>query len=503
MIRVNNLSFELFAEPLFEKVSFTIKRGDKIGLVGPNGAGKTTILKIILDQLEPDEGSVKIENEKLGYLSQELPFQPNDTVGGFLGFSDKAKIQNALSKVSLNAPVSFSVNGEQKQIRATEKLDESFRVSSLSGGQKTKLALAKILLTRPTILILDEPTNHLDFRGLEWLEKFVNGYSGGVLVISHDRRFLDNTVNKILELDRVNNRFAEYSGNYTDYMISKEKQIARWDDEYEKQQKHKQRLEQWLTLKRQEASMGGDRKKGKQIRAMEKRLQREVYSDELKKPKTEKAIKNLDFGGSVHSDKLILRLENICKKFGNKEVLKGVSFELRGKDHVLLRGENGSGKTTIIKIINGLIKPDSGEIKFGKSVNLGYFAQEHEVLDFEKNIEEEFLSTPRLKKLDKDSRKILGAFLFSGSDVFKKVSSLSLGERVRLIFAKLTNQQNELLVLDEPTNHLDIFSREAIEDALTDYDGAILMVSHDRYFLDKIKLNRIFELENGITSELY
>ena len=150
-----------------------------------------------------------------------------------------------------------------------------------------------------------------------------------------------------------------------------------------------------------------------------------------------------------------------------------------------------------------MIKPDSGEIKFGKSVNLGYFAQEHEVLDFEKNIEEEFLSTPRLKKLDKDSRKILGAFLFSGSDVFKKVSSLSLGERVRLIFAKLTNQQNELLVLDEPTNHLDIFSREAIEDALTDYDGAILMVSHDRYFLDKIKLNRIFELENGITSELY
>lgn len=503
MILINNISKEYFGEPLFEKVSFAIKRGDKIGLVGPNGAGKTTILKIILGQTEPDSGSVKTENEKLGYLSQELPFLPSDTVESFLEFSDSAKIKSALSKVNFNTTIRFTINGEEKNIRATEKLDPKHRVSALSGGQKTKLALAKILLQRPTILILDEPTNHLDFRGLEWLEKFVSDFKGGVLIVSHDRRFLDNTTNKILELDEVNHRFSTYAGNYTDYAMAKEKQTAKWEYEYEKQEKHKRKLEIWLALKKQEASIYDDPSKGKQIRAMKKRLEREVYAKESPKPKSEKKIKNLEFDGKSSSGKLILRLKNICKRSNNKEVLKGIDFEIRGKDHVLLKGENGSGKTTIVKIAIGLIKPDSGEVKIGENVSLGYFAQEHEVLNPQNNVEEEFLATPRLKKLNRDPRKVLGVFLFSGSDAFKKVSSLSLGERVRLIFAKLTNQQNELLILDEPTNHLDTFSREVIEDSLMEFEGAILMISHDRYFLEKIKLNRILELENGKVSEVY
>ncbi len=503
MILVNDLGKEYFGEPLFEKVSFSVGRGDKIGLVGPNGAGKTTILKIILGQTEPDEGSIKIENEKIGYLPQELPFQPQDTVESFLGFTDKIKIRSALSKVSFNTTISFNVNGEEKQIRATEKLDGNLKVSALSGGQKTKLALAKILLQRPTILILDEPTNHLDFRGLEWLEKFISDFKGGVLIVSHDRRFLDNTTNKILELDEVNRKFSTYAGNYTDYAIAKEKQVSKWEYEYERQEKHRKKLELWLALKRQEASMGGDKKKGKQIRAMKKRIEREVIARKIEKPKTDKAMKSMEFLGETASPKLVLRLKNIFKRFNNKEVLKGVDFEIRGKDHILLRGENGSGKTTIVKIATGSIKPDSGEVKVGENINWGYFAQEHEVLNPQNNVEEEFLATPRLKKLDRDPRKILGAFLFSGSDVFKKVSSLSLGEHVRLIFAKLTNQKNELLILDEPTNHLDIFSREVIEDSLMDFEGAILMISHDRYFLDKIKLNRILELENGKTAEIY
>ena len=365
MILVNNISKEYFGEPLFEKVSFSIKRGDKIGLVGPNGAGKTTILKIILGQTESDEGSIKIENEKIGYLPQELPFQPQDTVESFLGFTDKAKIKSALSKVNFNTTIRFTVNGEEKHIRATDKIDAKMKVSTLSGGQKTKLALAKILLQRPTMLILDEPTNHLDFMGLEWLENFISEFRGGILVISHDRRFLDSAVNKILELDQVNRRFSEYAGNYTDYMILKEKQIEKWEYEYEKQEKHKKKLKLWLALKKQEASIYDDPAKGKQIRAMKKRLEKEVYAKELSKPKSEKKIKKLEFGGESSSGKLIFRLKSVFKRFNNKEILKGIDFEIRGKDHILLKGENGSGKTTIVKIATGLIKPDSGEIKIG------------------------------------------------------------------------------------------------------------------------------------------
>ncbi len=503
MISIKNLSKEYFGIPLFESVSFSIKKGDKIGLVGPNGSGKSTIIKIILGKIEADNGSVRVENEKIGYLPQELPFAPEDTIESFLGFGDKIKIKNALGKVNFNTAVKFSANGEEQEIRTTEKLDPNLKIKTLSGGQKTKLALAKIFLHRPSILILDEPTNHLDFRGLEWLENFVREFNGGVLTVSHDRRFLDNTANKILELDSANERFSEFHGNYTDFLIAKETQSEKEGYEYEKQQKHKKRLELWLSLKKQQAAMGGDKKKGKQVRAMKKRLEREVYSQELKRPKREKTIGSIGFDGETNAGKLILKLKNISKRFGQKQVLNGVALEIRGKDHVLLKGENGSGKTTIVKIATGILKPDSGEIKIGEKVNFGYFAQEHEILNPENTVEQELLQTLRLKKLEKDPRKILGQFLFSGNDIFKKVSNLSLGERVRLIFAKLTNQQNEFLILDEPTNHLDIYSREVIEEALMDFEGAILMISHDRYFLDKIKLNRTLELTNGEINETY
>lgn len=503
MITVTNISKEFFGEPLFEEVSFTIKRGDKIGLVGQNGSGKTTILKMILGELEPDSGKVKIENEKIGYLPQELPFKNNDTVGSFLGFHDPAKIKKALGQVNLNTTISFEFQGKRQEIRTQEKLQADFRIANLSGGQKTKLALTKILLTRPTILLFDEPTNHLDFRGLEWLENFIRDFKGGVLIVSHDRRFLDNSVNKIFELDEKNHRFLQFPGNYTDYVIAKENQLAKEDYEYEKQQKHKQKLEQWLALKKQEASVYDDPKKGKQVRAIEKRLEREVYSQELSRPKKEDRLKKVGLESQMPKAKLIFRLTNISKGFSQKEVLKDVNFELRGQDHCLLRGENGSGKTTLIKIIAGQTKPSQGEVKIGENVRLGYFSQEHENLNPQNNVEQEFLATPRLKTLGKDPRKILGQFLFFGNDVFKKVSDLSLGERVRLIFAKLVWQENEALLLDEPTNHLDIFSREAIEEALMDYQGAILLISHDRYFLDKIKLNRVLELRDKTVSEIY
>ncbi|MBP9711551.1 MAG: ABC-F family ATP-binding cassette domain-containing protein [Candidatus Pacebacteria bacterium] len=448
MIIIKNVSVSIAGENLFEKVSFVLHRGDRIGLVGPNGAGKSTLLKAIVGEVEIDNGLIKIENERIGYLPQQIVF--ND--------------------------------------------------SKLSGGQKTRLALETILKEKPTVLLLDEPTNHLDLDAILWLEDVIKNFRGCVLVISHDRRLLDNTVNKILEIDPVNNSFNEYLGGYTNYITEKKRSTERQENSYRLQQREKKRLENWLVLKKQEASIYSSASKGKMIRAKEKYLEREIHNKEIKKPESFKKIKGVNILGEVANTKLVLRCDNLVKSFNQKPVLKNVSFEIRGKEKILLSGNNGSGKTTLLKIITGDLKPDSGEIKIGTNVSIGYFAQEHEQLDVNKTVLEEFLSTSSLIT-SKDPRQVLGAFLFSDQAVFKKVSSLSHGERVRLIFAKLTNQKHELLVLDEPTNHLDIQSREVIENALMEYQGAILVVSHDRYFTSKIEVDKFIYPENGWLKE--
>lgn len=485
MIVVKNLTKNILGETLFDGVSFTLSRGDKVGIVGPNGCGKSTILKIILGEIESDGGDVRVEHENIGYLSQELPFRAGETVDSFLSDSKNQNTKEVLKTVGLGGILGESL------------------VGNLSGGQKTKLSLAKILLNKPSVLLLDEPTNHLDLNGLEWLESFINEFKGGILIVSHDRRLLDNSVNKILEIDAVNHKFNEYAGGYTEYVIEKEKNTERLEDEYQRQQKEKRRLELWLALKKQEAQLYDDPRKGKMIRAKEKYLQREIYDKEIKNPKSQKKISGLEFKGEVASSKLILRTKDIIKSFSGRQVLKGVNFELRGGEHVLLTGDNGSGKTTLIKILTGDLQPDGGEIKFGENINFGYFAQEHETLNLEKTVMEEFLGIDRMSNSSKNPRSILGSFLFSNQSVFKKVADLSFGERVRLSFAKLTNQENELLILDEPTNHLDIQSREIVEDALMGYKGAMLIISHDRYFLDKISIDRVLRIENGIIKEEY
>lgn len=450
MIIVKNLTKYIHGEPLFEKVSFKLHRGNKIGLVGPNGSGKSTILKIIKGEVEMDGGSVKIENERIGYLPQQLTSQ--DT--------------------------------------------------NLSPGQKTRKALEEIMLSSPTFLLLDEPTNHLDLKGLEWLEDFIQNFKGGVLIVSHDRRLLDKTVSKILEIDSANKAFAEYAGGYTDYVLEKEVKLQKQEANYERQQKEKRRMELWLALKKQEAHVHPDPAKGRKIRAMEKRLQREIYDQEIINPKDTKTIKDLDLRGNAPTAKLLLRIKSLSKSFTDKKIIKDVSFEVRGKEHVLLQGNNGSGKTTLLKIIVGELSSDRGEIKVGDNVNIGYFAQEHESLNPNNTVLQEFSGTDRIIRKDVNPRLILGSFLFSGNDIFKKVSSLSLGERVRLIFAKLTNQENQMLLLDEPTNHLDISSREVIEEALLTYRGAILVISHDRYFLDRIGIQRKLNLDHGLITEI-
>jgi len=483
MIIIKNLTKNILGETLFEGVSFALHKGDKVGLVGPNGCGKSTLLKIILGEVDADEGDVRVEHENVGYLSQELPFKSGETVGSFLSAPENPKAKEILEKVGLG------------------NISHDIAVNKLSGGQKTRISLAKILLDKPSVLLLDEPTNHLDLKGLEWLENFIRDFRGGVLIVSHDRRLLDNSINKILEIDSVNHKFAEYIGGYTEYMMEKEKKLAKWEDEYQRQQKEKRRLELWLALKRQEAHVHPDPAKGRLIRAKEKYLQREIYDKEISRPKSQKKINGLELKGEAASAKLIVRAKDIAKSFPGKQLLRGVNFELRGREHFLLAGDNGSGKTTLLKILIGELQPDSGEFKLGENIRFGYFAQEHEILNPDKTVMDEFLSTDRLLNSSRNPRSVLGAFLFGGQNAFKKVSSLSLGERVRLIFAKLTNQENELLILDEPTNHLDIQSREVIEDALLGYKGAILVVSHDRYFLDKISINRTLTIQNGIIKE--
>ncbi|MBU0648238.1 ATP-binding cassette domain-containing protein [Patescibacteria group bacterium] len=465
-------------ELLYENMSFTIHTGEKIGLIGPNGCGKSTLLKMIAGDKRVDKGSIETGGENIGYLKQSIKCELSDSVRDYLG-SDNFECQKVLSSVGL------------------EVLDFGTKVMTLSGGQKTRLGLAKVLLENPTAILMDEPTNHLDLEGLEWLEDFVKNFWGIVVIVSHDRRFLDNTVDKIFEIDPVKKIAREYSGGYSDYVKKRQEEIKRYEIDYKQQQKTKKKMEEWIVLKRQQASVFKDPKFGKQLRAMEKRIEREVYGDLLDKPKEFEGIRDLDLAGELHLDKLVLRVKDIAKRFGDKEVLKGVNLEMRGPGRVLLSGKNGSGKSTLLKIIAGKLLPDSGEMMIGENVGIGYFAQEQEELDMKKTVLDEYMSGNELDISLSTARKVLGAFGFGGDDVYKKIETLSFGQRVRLVFAKLAFGNNALLVLDEPTNHLDIPTREVVEEALKNYKGAILMVSHDRYFVENIGVTRELILEGG------
>jgi ATP-binding cassette subfamily F protein 3 len=483
MLSVKKLSSSILGEPLFEKVSFVIAKGTHVGLVGQNGTGKSTLLKIIAGVLESSEGSIHLEQERVGYLPQELTFEETATIAAFLALPAQKSITSSLKQVGLDT------------------LSPELLVKQLSGGQKTRLAIAKLLADKPTFLLLDEPTNHLDIEAVEWLETFLTNFAGGVLIVSHDRRLLDNTVSKIFELDSSTRSLNEYEGGYTNYLAEREKRIERQDDAYKRQQREKKRLEEWIALKKQEAAIYDSPSKGKMIRAKERYLEREILEKPVLRPKDHKKIRGMNLEGETANAKLICRVSNVNANYDGKNVLSDVSFEIYGKEKVLLSGMNGSGKTTLLKVLLGVHQPRSGTIKIGERVSIGYFAQEHEHLNMAHTVLEEFHET-QSQASEQDARRALGSFLFSEQDVFKKVSSLSMGERVRLVFAKLTHSQYELLILDEPTNHLDIPSREVIEKALLGFQGALLAVSHDRYFVEKMGFDRELHLERGVLDEL-
>lgn len=479
MLVAKNLTKYIDHRELFEDYSFIIHDKEKVGLIGPNGCGKSTLMRMIMGQDDDFEGSIDKGREKIGYLSQMLVVDKKETIESYLKeymVRDRDKI---LKEVGL------------------DDLPKNVEVKKLSGGQKTRLSLGKILLTKPTLILMDEPTNHLDLEGIKWLEEMVKNYRGSVLVVSHDRKFLDNTVDKIMEMDTVMHELHEYKGGYSDYVEQKKVERERWEIDYKQQQKQKRKMEEWIVLKRQQASTYSDPAKGKQLHAMQRRYEREIEENLISRPADFTPMKNLLLKGQVHKDKLVLRVAGLKKIFGEKVILTDVEFEIRGPERIIVSGLNGSGKSTLLKMIVGKLKSDDGGIRLGEGVSVGYFSQEQEGINLENKVIDEYLKGKEMEITQTEARTVLGAFKFSGDDVFKRVGDLSYGERVRLIFAKIASEGNQLLILDEPTNHLDIYSREIIENALNEYQGAIMLVSHDRYFVEQLKMTRELHVAEG------
>lgn len=479
MIIINNISKSIGGKELFRSLSLTLNRDDRLAIVGQNGCGKSTLLRILAGFEEQDEGVITSTQEQIYLAPQHIDASANTTINGYLDVTEHPEVWRLLSELNLlDLPLDTAIG-------------------TLSGGQKTKLLLAKTFICPSTTLLLDEPTNHLDVSTRQWLLQQILDYRGIIVIISHDRAFLNKCATHILEIDPVNHRTMLFHGNYDRYKNEKKLWIEQQHDEYERQQKKKREMLEWLTLKRQEATAHPNAAKGRQIRQMEHRLDREILSQEVAKQKKTKDMANALFAGSVHNGKLMLRISHLTKAYEGHEVLRDISFELRGSVHARLTGDNGSGKSTLLRTIIGELTADSGSVEIGDNVRIGYFAQQLETLDKTRNIIQAFLNATNGFS-ESHARAVLGAFLFTGDHINTKIGNLSYGERVRLQLAIILQQEYQLLILDEPTNHLDIPSRESIEQALTVYKGTLLVVSHDEYFLKNIGIDVELSLRDGM-----
>lgn len=479
-------------EAVLKNVDFVLNAGEVVALIGANGAGKTTLLKIILGELKPDSGTVMPCKEVVGYVPQDMPL--GDTIrSSFSEDTAEWRIDYALELVGL------------------EKKSRDAPVDHLSGGEKTRLALAGVLARdpEPTMLLLDEPTNNLDAEALEWLEKFLRSFRGGVLLASHERSFINRAATKVVELH--NGKLSQYGGNYDFYKQQEEIERQTEIQEYEKAMGEKKRLQKLKTQKAQmmqqtsnesfdkvkhESRMAFNNTKnasqrnfGKQIKALDSRIEQ---VEDVSRPED---IKNyhVSLSGDTHSSKLILWLEDISKSY-DKEVLLGVNLEVRGSERLHITGPNGSGKTILLKIVAGLVEPDKGEVTLGTDVDVGYFSQDVDGLDYRLNGFRNLQSTEAGPTAIYHEARSLG---LKESDLRKKSRELSRGQKAKLAFTKLLLDSHHLLILDEPTNHLDIPTRERIEAALQDYEGAMLVVSHDKYFVEQINIGRTLALTDG------
>ena len=495
--------------------SFHIEDHEKAALVGPNGAGKSTILKMIVGELPTDSGNVILTRGKtLGYLAQHQNMDSSNSIYDEVK-SAKAHLiamEEQLRKIELELKdlsgselasrmetynrltAAFErENGYAYESENTGVLkglgfqeDEFSRpVSTLSGGQKTRVSLGKLLLTKPDILLLDEPTNHLDLNSITWLETYLLNYTGAVLIVSHDRYFLNRIVTKVIEVEA--GQVMTYLGNYSDFS-------------YKKKQLREARLKEYLNqqqeIKHQEAVIEKLRSfnREKSIKRAESREKMLNKIERIEKPQEINTDIHLTLTPSVVSGNDVLSIEHLSKAFPPQQLFSDVSFEIKRGEHVAIIGDNGTGKTTLLKILNGLVEADQGSFTLGTNVHIGYYDQEHHVLHMEKTIFDE-ISDDYPSLTNTEIRNMLAAFLFTGDDVFKLIGDLSGGERGRVSLAKLMLSEANFLVLDEPTNHLDIASKEILEHALNDYTGTLLYVSHDRYFINQTA-TRILDLVN-------
>ncbi|TMW70879.1 ABC-F family ATP-binding cassette domain-containing protein [Alteribacter natronophilus] len=524
LLQCVQLSKSFGAEPILENVKLEVQSGQRVALVGRNGAGKSTLLKVITGELSYDSGDLIIPKDvNVGYLAQTSGLESERSIWDEMMtvFTGLQKMERRLREMEAdmsNPEVTEQPARYEKLLRDYDQLQQDFKdqggyqyeadirgilsglqfsdfdyatpVSSLSGGQKTRLALGKLLLTKPELLILDEPTNHLDIDTMTWLENYLTGYDGAILIVSHDRYFLDRIVDHVYELSFQ--QTTKYTGNYSKYLEEKAKRLELEMKTYEKQQEEYKKMEEFVQKNLARASTS------KRAQSRRKQMERMTL---MERPKDDDQSAQFRFQIERQSGNDVLMTENLAVGYDGEALTSSLNLTLNRGESVALLGPNGVGKSTLLKTINRMIEPLAGSVRYGSNVSVGYYDQEQTQLSDGKTVLQElwdeYPTTP-----EKDIRTVLGNFLFSGEDVLKTVRDLSGGEKARLTLAKLMMEKSNFLVLDEPTNHLDLDSKEVLENALIDYPGTLLFVSHDRYFVNRMA-TRVVELApEGLTSYL-
>lgn len=508
VLQVNQLTKSFLADEILSGVKLEVQHRDRVALVGRNGAGKSTLLKIIAGQMSYDSGDIIIpKGIQIGYLEQHAGLNSTLSIWDemmtiFASFLAQEQTLRSLEQQMADPAVYENATAYAKIMSEYDQLQHSFKdaggyqyesdirsvlhgmqfypedfdkpISSLSGGQRTRLALAKLLLSKPDLLILDEPTNHLDIETLSWLESYLKGYEGAILIVSHDRYFLDQVVSIVYEVSR--HRVTKYTGNYSAYLDEKAKNYERDVKQYERQQDEKAKLEDFIQKNIARASTT------KMAQSRRKMLERTEW---MESPDGDEKSASFGFNIERQSGNDVLNADDLTIGYGDHKISSGINLRTFREDRIALVGPNGVGKSTLLKTIVKDISPMAGDIRYGTNVQIGYYDQEQAKLSSNKSVLKELWDEWPLLN-EKDIRSVLGRFLFSGEDVDKTVSSLSGGEKARLALSKLMMQKANFLILDEPTNHLDLDSKEVLENALIDYPGTLLFVSHDRYFINRI-----------------